>query len=132
MGFLESLNIQGCNNVKPPQPTGKATETVKGIEINESRGNCFLSQPLAFLGTSAMSWMVLRGLLGGVNTSSTGTGRIWRAVPVVFRLLVCMLAAKHVWKEGQSLSATLGSPAVQTCVLTTSSSSPRSDFGPYN
>ena len=58
-------------------------------------------QTLAFLGTSALSWMVLRGLLGGVNTSSTGTGRIWRAVLFVFRLLVCMLAAEHVWKEGQ-------------------------------
>ncbi|CAI9164358.1 unnamed protein product [Rangifer tarandus platyrhynchus] len=48
-----------------------------------------------------MSWMVLRDLLGGVNTSSTGIGRIWLAVLFVFRLLVYKVAAEHVWKEEQ-------------------------------
>nr|XP_020734780.1 gap junction beta-7 protein [Odocoileus virginianus texanus] len=48
-----------------------------------------------------MSWMVLRDLLGGVNASSTGIGRIWLAVLFVFRLLVYKVAAEHVWKAEQ-------------------------------
>uniref|UniRef100_A0A2K6L4N3 Gap junction protein n=2 Tax=Rhinopithecus TaxID=542827 RepID=A0A2K6L4N3_RHIBE len=48
-----------------------------------------------------MSWMFLRGLLSGVNKYSTGIGRIWLAVVFVFRLLVYMVAAEHVWKDEQ-------------------------------
>ena len=58
-------------------------------------------QNLAFFGTSAMSWMFLRDLLSGVNKYSTGIGRIWLAVVFIFRLLVYMVAAEHVWKEEQ-------------------------------
>lgn len=58
-------------------------------------------QNLAFLGTSAMSWMFLRDLLSGVNTYSTGIGRIWLAFLFIFRLLVYMVAAEHVWKAEQ-------------------------------
>ncbi|KAM4865605.1 gap junction beta-7 protein [Thomomys bottae] len=46
-----------------------------------------------------MSWMFLRDLLSGVNKYSTGIGRIWLAVVFVFRLLVYMVAAEHVWKD---------------------------------
>ena len=48
-----------------------------------------------------MSWMFLRDLLSGVNKYSTGIGRIWLAVVFIFRLLVYMVAAEHVWKEEQ-------------------------------
>ncbi|XP_051853323.1 gap junction beta-7 protein isoform X2 [Antechinus flavipes] len=46
-----------------------------------------------------MSWMFLRDLLSGVNKYSTGIGRIWLAVVFIFRLLVYMVAAEHVWKD---------------------------------
>lgn len=48
-----------------------------------------------------MSWMFLRDLLSGVNKYSTGIGRIWLAVVFVFRVLVYMVAAEHVWKDEQ-------------------------------
>ncbi|XP_036999951.2 gap junction beta-7 protein [Artibeus jamaicensis] len=48
-----------------------------------------------------MGWMFLRDLLSGVNEHSTGIGRIWLAVVFIFRLLVYMVAAKHVWKDEQ-------------------------------
>lgn len=48
-----------------------------------------------------MSWMFLRDLLSGANKYSTGIGRIWLAVVFIFRLLVYMVAAEHVWKEEQ-------------------------------
>lgn len=48
-----------------------------------------------------MSWMFLRDLLSGVNKYSTGIGRIWLAVVFIFRLLVYMVAAEHVWKDEQ-------------------------------
>ncbi|XP_004696578.1 gap junction beta-7 protein [Echinops telfairi] len=48
-----------------------------------------------------MSWMFLRDLLSGVNQYSTGIGRIWLAVVFIFRLLVYMVAAEHVWKDEQ-------------------------------
>lgn len=48
-----------------------------------------------------MSWMFLRDLLSGVNTHSTGIGRIWLAVVFIFRLLVYVVAAEHVWKDEQ-------------------------------
>ncbi|XP_004454548.1 gap junction beta-7 protein [Dasypus novemcinctus] len=48
-----------------------------------------------------MSWMFLRDLLGGVNKYSTEIGRIWLAVIFIFRLLVYMVAAEHVWKDEQ-------------------------------
>ncbi|XP_040839454.1 gap junction beta-7 protein [Ochotona curzoniae] len=47
------------------------------------------------------SWMFLRDLLSGVNTYSTGIGRIWLAVVFIFRLLVYIVAAEHVWKDEQ-------------------------------
>ncbi|XP_036105151.1 gap junction beta-7 protein [Molossus molossus] len=47
-----------------------------------------------------MSWMFLRDL-SGVNKYSTGIGRIWLAVVFIFRLLVYMVAAEHVWKDEQ-------------------------------
>lgn len=75
-----------------------------------------------------MSWMFLRDLLSGANKYSTGIGGSGWLV-FIFRLLVYMVAAEHVWKEEQkSLSAALDSPVVKMCVLTTSSPSPRSDF----
>ncbi|XP_042535516.1 gap junction beta-7 protein [Dipodomys spectabilis] len=46
-----------------------------------------------------MSWMFLRDLLSGVNKYSTGIGRIWLAVVFIFRLLVYIVAAEHVWKD---------------------------------
>ncbi|XP_054424835.1 gap junction beta-7 protein [Pteronotus mesoamericanus] len=46
-----------------------------------------------------MSWMFLRDLLSGVNKYSTGIGRIWLAVVLIFRLLVYMVAAEYVWKD---------------------------------
>ncbi|XP_059556996.1 gap junction beta-7 protein [Myotis daubentonii] len=48
-----------------------------------------------------MSWIFLRDLLSGVNKHSTGIGRIWLAVVFIFRLLVYMVAAEHVWKDEQ-------------------------------
>ncbi|XP_075410144.1 gap junction beta-7 protein [Tenrec ecaudatus] len=48
-----------------------------------------------------MSWMFLRDLLSGVNQYSTGIGRIWLAVVFIFRLLVYVVAAEHVWKDEQ-------------------------------
>lgn len=48
-----------------------------------------------------MSWMFLRDLLSGANKYSTGIGRIWLAVVFIFRLLVYMVAAEHVWKDEQ-------------------------------
>ncbi|XP_038617303.1 gap junction beta-7 protein [Tachyglossus aculeatus] len=48
-----------------------------------------------------MSWVFLRDLLSGVNKYSTGIGRIWLAVVFLFRLLVYMVAAEHVWKDEQ-------------------------------
>ncbi|XP_045721379.1 gap junction beta-7 protein [Mirounga angustirostris] len=48
-----------------------------------------------------MSWMFLRDLLTGVNKYSTGIGRIWLTVVFIFRLLVYMVAAEHVWKNEQ-------------------------------
>ena len=45
--------------------------------------------------------MFLRDLLSGVNKYSTGIGWIWLAVVFVFRLLVYMVAAEHVWKDEQ-------------------------------
>ncbi|KAM5257333.1 gap junction beta-7 protein [Ctenodactylus gundi] len=48
-----------------------------------------------------MSWMFLRDLLSGVNKHSTGIGRIWLAVVFIFRLLVYIVAAEHVWKDEQ-------------------------------
>lgn len=48
-----------------------------------------------------MSAMFFRDLLSGVNTYSTGIGRIWLAVGFTFRLLVYMVAAEHVWKDEQ-------------------------------
>ncbi|XP_022418073.1 gap junction beta-7 protein [Delphinapterus leucas] len=48
-----------------------------------------------------MSWTFLRDLLSGVNKYSTGIGRIWLAVTFIFRLLVYMVAAEHVWKDEQ-------------------------------
>ncbi|XP_030051503.1 gap junction beta-7 protein [Microcaecilia unicolor] len=46
-----------------------------------------------------MSWSFLRDLLSGVNKYSTGIGRIWLSVVFVFRLLVYVVAAEHVWKD---------------------------------
>uniref|UniRef100_A0A8C0QRX0 Gap junction protein n=3 Tax=Canis lupus TaxID=9612 RepID=A0A8C0QRX0_CANLF len=48
-----------------------------------------------------MSWMFFRDLLTGVNKYSTGIGRIWLAVVFIFRLLVYIVAAEHVWKDEQ-------------------------------
>uniref|UniRef100_A0A8C9P4A8 Gap junction protein n=1 Tax=Spermophilus dauricus TaxID=99837 RepID=A0A8C9P4A8_SPEDA len=48
-----------------------------------------------------MSWMFLRDLPSGVNKYSTGIGRIWLAVMFILRLLVYIVAAKHVWKDEQ-------------------------------
>lgn len=48
-----------------------------------------------------MSWIFLRDLLSGVNKYSTGIGRIWLAVVFIFRLLVYIVAAEHVWKDEQ-------------------------------
>ncbi|XP_019517244.1 PREDICTED: gap junction beta-7 protein [Hipposideros armiger] len=48
-----------------------------------------------------MSWIFLRDLLSGVNKYSTGIGRIWLAVVFIFRLLVYVVAAEHVWKDEQ-------------------------------
>ncbi|XP_029451325.1 gap junction beta-7 protein [Rhinatrema bivittatum] len=48
-----------------------------------------------------MSWTFLRDLLSGVNKYSTGIGRIWLSVVFVFRLLVYVVAAEHVWKDEQ-------------------------------
>lgn len=45
--------------------------------------------------------MFLRDLLTGVNKYSTGIGQIWLAVVFIFRLLVYMVAAEHVWKDEQ-------------------------------
>ena len=47
-----------------------------------------------------MSWICLKDLLSGVNTYSTGIGRIWLAIVFIFRLLVYMVA-EHVWKDEQ-------------------------------
>ncbi|XP_074166440.1 gap junction beta-7 protein [Sminthopsis crassicaudata] len=46
-----------------------------------------------------MNWMFLRDLLSGVNKYSTGIGQIWLTVIFIFRLLVYMVAAEHVWKD---------------------------------
>lgn len=48
-----------------------------------------------------MSWMLLRDLLSGANKYSTGIGRIWLAIVFIFRLLVYIVAAEHVWKDEQ-------------------------------
>ncbi|ELW70138.1 gap junction beta-7 protein [Tupaia chinensis] len=48
-----------------------------------------------------MSWMFLRDLLSGVNQYSSGVGQIWLAVVFIFRLLVYIVAAEHVWKDEQ-------------------------------
>ncbi|XP_019352384.1 gap junction beta-7 protein [Alligator mississippiensis] len=48
-----------------------------------------------------MSWGFLRDLLSGVNKYSTVMGRIWLAIVFIFRLLVYMVAAEHVWKDEQ-------------------------------
>ncbi|XP_044277393.1 gap junction beta-7 protein [Varanus komodoensis] len=48
-----------------------------------------------------MSWGFLRDLLSGVNKYSTGLGRIWLAIVFLFRLLVYVVAAEHVWKDEQ-------------------------------
>ncbi|KFO29417.1 gap junction beta-7 protein [Fukomys damarensis] len=48
-----------------------------------------------------MSWMILRDLLSGANKYSTGIGRNWLAIVFIFRLLVYIVAAEHVWKDEQ-------------------------------
>uniref|UniRef100_A0A8D0KFY5 Gap junction protein n=1 Tax=Salvator merianae TaxID=96440 RepID=A0A8D0KFY5_SALMN len=46
-----------------------------------------------------MSWGFFRDILSGVNKYSTGIGRIWLAIVFIFRLLVYVVAAEHVWKD---------------------------------
>ncbi|XP_006133385.1 gap junction beta-7 protein [Pelodiscus sinensis] len=48
-----------------------------------------------------MSWVFLRDLLSGVNKYSTSIGRIWLAIVFIFRLLVYVVVAEHVWKDEQ-------------------------------
>ncbi|XP_074844956.1 gap junction beta-7 protein [Carettochelys insculpta] len=48
-----------------------------------------------------MSWGFLKDMLSGVNKYSTGIGRIWLAIVFIFRLLVYVVAAEHVWKDEQ-------------------------------
>lgn len=57
----------------------------------------FLVPPAA----ETMSWGFLRDVLSGVNKYSTGIGRIWLAIVFLFRLLVYVVAAEHVWKDEQ-------------------------------
>ncbi|XP_032537386.1 gap junction beta-7 protein isoform X1 [Chiroxiphia lanceolata] len=45
-----------------------------------------------------MSWGFQRDLLSGVNKYSTGVGRIWVTVVIMFRLLVYVAAAENIWK----------------------------------
>ncbi|XP_053566487.1 gap junction beta-7 protein isoform X2 [Bombina bombina] len=51
--------------------------------------------------TGEMSWSFLRDILSGVNKYSTGIGRVWLSVVFIFRLLVYVVAAEHVWKDEQ-------------------------------
>lgn len=64
-----------------------------------------------------MSWICLRDLLSGVNKYSTGIGRIWLAVVFIFRLLVYMVAAEHVWKnEKKGFECNIRQPSCEnTC-----------------
>ncbi|XP_037673697.1 gap junction beta-3 protein [Choloepus didactylus] len=48
-----------------------------------------------------MDWKTLQGLLSGVNKYSTAFGRIWLSVVFVFRVLVYVVAAEHVWGDEQ-------------------------------
>ncbi len=46
-----------------------------------------------------MNWSGLEILLGGVNKYSTVFGRVWLSVVFVFRVLVFVVAAQHVWGD---------------------------------
>ncbi|XP_013923888.1 PREDICTED: gap junction beta-7 protein [Thamnophis sirtalis] len=48
-----------------------------------------------------MSWGFLRDILSGVNKYSTEIGRVWLAIVFIFRVLVYVVAAEHVWKDEQ-------------------------------
>nr|XP_040016513.1 connexin 28.8 [Gasterosteus aculeatus aculeatus] len=48
-----------------------------------------------------MNWGFLENILSGVNKYSTVIGRIWLSVVFLFRILVYVAAAEHVWKDDQ-------------------------------
>ncbi|XP_033873339.1 gap junction beta-7 protein [Acipenser ruthenus] len=48
-----------------------------------------------------MNWGFLQGILSGVNKYSTVIGRIWLSVVFIFRILIYVAAAEHVWKDEQ-------------------------------
>ncbi|ETE63089.1 Gap junction beta-7 protein, partial [Ophiophagus hannah] len=56
---------------------------------------------LGLLEGETMSWGFLRDILSGVNKYSTEIGRVWLAIVFIFRLLVYVVAAEHVWKDEQ-------------------------------
>ncbi|XP_056150666.1 connexin 28.8 [Lampris incognitus] len=45
-----------------------------------------------------MNWGFLENVLSGVNKYSTVIGRVWLSVVFLFRILVYVAAAEHVWK----------------------------------
>lgn len=59
-----------------------------------------------------MGWMFLRDL-SGVNKYSTGIGQIWLAVVFIFRVLVYMVAAEHVWKDEQEFECNIRQPGCE-------------------
>lgn len=48
-----------------------------------------------------MNWVVLQGLLSGVNKYSTAFGRVWLSVVFLFRIMVFVVAAEKVWGDEQ-------------------------------
>ncbi|CAL8372538.1 unnamed protein product [Boreogadus saida] len=46
-----------------------------------------------------MNWSSLEGLLSGVNQYSTGFGRIWLSMVLIFRVMVFVVAAQRVWGD---------------------------------
>ncbi|XP_020015213.1 gap junction beta-5 protein [Castor canadensis] len=46
-----------------------------------------------------MNWGIFEGLLSGVNKYSTAFGRIWLSLVFIFRVLVYLVTAEHVWSD---------------------------------
>ncbi|XP_043915815.1 gap junction beta-3 protein-like [Protopterus annectens] len=49
-----------------------------------------------------MNWEAFQALISGVNKYSTSLGRVWFSVVFIFRILVYVVAAQHVWGDDQA------------------------------